>query len=306
MASNFVCVLTISDINHLELIGEEIYDEFDFEAGNGTISSFVPSELADTKSFPETETSPSVVSQVKDGSPTTKPVVLRPLATRGLNFLRSTSAPPSPRSKGSFVFSTSATQPNASSILTVPATVVREIAVEIASTTDEPETTGKIPKESGHGVISASENIADPGTPRPTLLKKRPLSSSGTPLPLTNSMTPAVSKSASPASSLEAILLDRKRRLAAAGRDSGPMTTPSTSGTSDNHDPRAPAMRAPAMSSKGTSKFKSSPLGGGEQTGVVVAEKVKQDVQGQEEDVCIPDETNRTVPGKKEDNAGCL
>lgn len=61
-------------------------------------------------------------------------------------------------------------------------------------------------------------------------------------------------------------------------------------------------MRPPTMSPKGTSKFKSSPLGGGERTGVVVAEKVKQDMKGQEEDIRIPDEMNRTGPDKEDDS----
>ena len=307
-----LCAYHISDINPIELIGEEIYDEFDFEAANGTISSFVPSEHADTKSFPETETSRSV-PQIKDASATPSPV-LRPLNTRGINFLRSTSAPPSPcpRSTAPSVFSGPVTRPNTPGI-TAPAIVVggpETTTIATTSATDEPEATGKMPKESAHGVIPAFEDsVSDPATPRSVPVKKRPVSSSGTPTPLVGSMSPAVSRSASPAPSLEAILLDRKRRLAAAaaaGRDPGSVTTPSISGTSDNYDARAPAMRPPTMSSKGTRKFKSSPLGGGEQTGVVIAEKVKQDIQGHEEDIRIPDEMNTTGWDKNQDDSGYL
>ena len=100
--------------------------------------------------------------------------------------------------------------------------------------------------------------------------------------------------------SLEAILLDRKRRLAAAGGGNSPAPTQGMIGSSaspvvskDFASSSAPASSSPAPPSsdpasrssslrgggttsgggKGT-KFKSSPLGGGERTGVVVAEKV--------------------------------
>ena len=295
-------MLTSSDISPLELIGEEIYDEFD--CANGTISSFVPSEHPSTK-FPETET-PAVAPQTKDVFPTRSPI-LRPLNTRGLSFLRSTSAPPSPRNRS-----------RAPSLFSVPIPVAQlntpegpsadnltvtapEITISTAS--DEPKAKGDITKE------SAPENACVPGMPRSAPLKKRPVSSSGTASPLVNSMSPAASRSASPAPSLEAILLDRKRRLAAAaavGKDAGPMIASSVPGTSENYDARVPASRAPTTSPKGTSKFKSSPLGGGEQTGVILAERVKRDIKDREEDIRIPDETDKGAPDKKEDDSGYL
>lgn len=302
---------TIPDINPLELIGEEIYDEFDFEAANGTISSFVPSEHANTNG---TETSPRVAPQIND-VPATTSSGLRPLNTRGLSFLRSTSAPPSPRnrSRSPSVFSapSQAPQPNttvppSTTTPTAPATVPGSPEMTITITLDEPKAKGEMPNESG--VVSASGNPSDPGIPRSTPMKKRPVSSSGS--PLVTSMSPAVSRSTSPVPSLEAILLDRKRRLAAAaaGKDTaGPMTAPSIPGTNENYDARVPALRAPSTSTKGTSKFKSSPLGGGEQTGVVVAEKVKQDIKGQAGDIRTPDEMDKaTGSDKKEDDSGYL
>ena len=278
---DFLLGLTISDIICLELIGEEIYDEFDVEAANGTISSFVPSEHTCTNKSPEAE---SVVAQINDVFTTRSPA-LRPLNTRGLNFLRSTSAPPSPRNRSRALSvlpdPTQAPQPNISER---PHT-----AHSTATTVENPEVTTAIPSESkGKGeftkevnVVSASENVVNLSAPRPVSVKKHPVSSSGT-VSLVNPMSPASSPSGSPAPSLEAILLERKRRLAAAataGKDVGPITAPCIQGRSENHDARVLALRAPAMSPKGTSKFKSSPLGGSEQTGVVIAEKVRQDIK---------------------------
>lgn len=291
------------------MIGEEIYDEFDFEAANGTISSFVPSELASAKKPPETETYLGVVPQINDVFATRSPVP-RSLNTRGLGFLRSTSAPPSPRTRGKtipseFFVPIQAAQRNTSegpSAANPTTATIGSPGITKTAPSDEPKAKGEITKE------PASENVSDPNIIRPAPLKMRPVSSSGTASALVSSMTPAASRSASPAPSLEAILLDRKRRLAAAaaaGKDAGPMIAPSIPGTSESHDARVPVLRAPTMSPKGTSKFKSSPLGGGEQTRVTIAEKVKH-VNEQEEDVRIPDETDKVAPDKKEDDSGYL
>ncbi|KAG8215827.1 hypothetical protein J3R82DRAFT_7769 [Butyriboletus roseoflavus] len=295
-------IITLEDVLE-ELIGEEIYDEFDFEAANGTLSSFVPSEHANTNG---TEPFTGVASQINDAFTTTS-LVLRPLNTHGLSFLRSTSAPPSPRNRGKALSVVStpsqASRPNTpvGSSATTPRTIVGSPGI-----TDDPKAKGETPKASG--VVSVSENVAGSGPRRPTPMKKQPVCSSGTGSPLVGSMTPA-SRSAPPSPPLEAILLERKRRLAAAagaGKDVGFMTVPSISGTSHNNDARVPALRAPAMSPKGTSKFKSSPLGGGDRTGVVIAEKVKQDIEDHAEDIRIPDEMDKAGPDKKEDDSGYL
>ncbi|KAI9570083.1 hypothetical protein HD554DRAFT_2086717 [Boletus coccyginus] len=296
-------IITLEDVLE-ELIGEEIYDEFDFGAANGTISSFVPSELASAKKSPETEISLGVVPQINDVF-ATRSSVLRPRNTYGLNFLRSMSAPPSPRNRGrtppsDFSVPIQSAQLNTfegpSAINTTTVTVGSPGITKTASS-DEPKS--KEEKE------PAPENVSDLSIIRPVPLKKRPGSSSGTASVLLSSVTPAASRSVSPAPSLEAILLDRKRRLAAAGKDGGPMIAPSTLGTNENYDARVPALRAPITSPKGTSKFKSSPLGGGEQTRVIIAEKVKH-VKDQEEGVRIPDEMDKVAPDKKEDDSGYL
>ena len=301
---------SISDIDPLELIGEEIYDEFDFEAANGTISSFVPSEYASTKKYPETEASAGVAPQTNDVFTPRTPILL-PINTSGLGFLRSTSAPPSPRNRGKapsvFSMPTRAAQlntPERPNTANPTTTTIEspETTTTLPIASDEPTVKEESAKESR--VVATSENVSGLSMPRPVLLKKRPLSSSGVASPLVSSMCPATPRSASPAPSLEAILLDRKRRLAVAavaGKDAGPVTAPSISGTSENYDARVSALRAPAIS-KGTSKFKSSPLGGGEQTGVVIAEKVRQNIKGQEGDIRIPDGMDKAAPDKEDDS----
>jgi len=81
--------------------------------------------------------------------------------------------------------------------------------------------------------------------------------------------------------SLEVILLDRKRRLTVASSTpnstaSLPLAPPPLSGaigaTADAHQRTSGLAIA-----KGT-RFKSSPLGGGDRSGVVVAEKVKEEM----------------------------
>ncbi|KAG9312630.1 hypothetical protein JVU11DRAFT_7045 [Chiua virens] len=69
-------IITLEDVLE-ELIGEEIYDEFDFEGANGTISSFVLSGHADPKKSSEAETSPSAALHTNDVFSATN-TVLRP------------------------------------------------------------------------------------------------------------------------------------------------------------------------------------------------------------------------------------
>jgi len=113
------------------------------------------------------------------------------------------------------------------------------------------------------------------------------------------------SRSASPAPSLEAILLDRKRRLAAAGAQSSQSTIPISSPIPTTEiRPSNSRMTTPSM--KGT-RFKSSPLGGFDRHGVVVAEQVKAGVRSQDvsqEDVRIPDDKDKVGPDKMEGGNG--
>jgi metal transporter CNNM len=104
----------------------------------------------------------------------------------------------------------------------------------------------------------------------------------------------AASRSVSPAPSLEAILLDRKRRLAAASGHSTPPIVPTLS-PGPIPEIRPPNPRMATTGVKGT-RFKSSPLGGFDKHGVIIAEKVKEEIRNQnvsQDDVRIPDDNNK-------------
>lgn len=154
---------------------------------------------------------------------------------------------------------------------------------------------------------AAAVAVATP--PRDAPLKKRALSSAALTSAFPGSISSPTSRPTSPVPSLEAILLDRKRRLvaaAAAGKDTSSVTAPPVPVPIAIPVPSAPAIRVTTPSSKGASKFKSSPLGGGERTGVVVAEVVKQEMRDKEEGVRIPGEMDKAGPDKKEDDSGYL
>lgn len=132
--------------------------------------------------------------------------------------------------------------------------------------------------------------------------------------------SPSISRSASPAPSLEAILLERKRRLVpsttstttSAGTPapgSANLVLPPTSGVSSGA-----SIRTGGGSVKGT-RFKSSPLGGGDRNGIVVAEKIKEsmaaaatgakqvgnrEVKAGEEEGRIPNEKDKEGPDKQD------
>ncbi|KAF9236790.1 hypothetical protein BU15DRAFT_88995 [Melanogaster broomeanus] len=300
-------IITLEDILE-ELIGEEIYDEFDSEGANGTISSYVPSEST-AKKVPGFEVSPDYTPPVdfittsppaSSRSVSTSPV-LRPLTTRGLNFLRSKSAPPSPRDPQRKTSQNTPAEPSYASD-NIPSIVIQKMEAIVSSSTDDlkgAEEQLQDPETTHH---TASERTSLPTTPRTAPLKKRALSNVGMASALPGSVSSPSSRSGSPAPSLEAILLDRKRRLTAAavaGKDTGSVSMPSTPITTESRDAKASMLRVVTPILKGTSKFKSSPLGGGDRTGIVVAEKVKQEMKDQEG---VPDETEKAGPGKKQDN----
>ncbi|KAF9220570.1 DUF21-domain-containing protein [Gyrodon lividus] len=318
-------IITLEDVLE-ELIGEEIYDEFDSEGANGTISSYVPSD-ATTKKTPDVDVSADPAPPVDDilaaplpypsRSATTSPV-LRPLATRGLSFLRSKSAPPSPRDNK--VAPSIASLPRKETLLNAPAEpsdttegipsiVVQNLEAIVSTSTDMTKGVEETLEDTETTPHSAFEGASPPSTPHAAPLKKRALSNAGIASSLPGSVSSPTSRSGSPAPSLEAILLDRKRRLtaaAAAGKDTGSVITPSIPTTPEGRDARGLALRVVTPIVKGTSKFKSSPLGGGGRTGIVVAEKVKQEMKDQEGEVRIPIEMDKAGPDKKEDDSGYL
>ncbi|KAJ7292632.1 hypothetical protein C8J57DRAFT_1266576 [Mycena rebaudengoi] len=269
-------IITLEDVLE-ELIGEEIYDEFDQQGAHG--DPYVPSELAPTL---PAEVAPAPPSGTMKLSPPTP--VLKPLALKGLNFLRSRSAPPTPR------------DPN----VTIPAVTAGNSgrAAESPAALNDPEPAGTASTAAVSSIPVATHTIPsiiverDTPSPKPSLTPTVPDEPSPlaldpkkpaqvNPLGLAASVPHIgnVSRSVSPAPSLEAVLLDRKRRLgAAATAPSGVGGTPATSSTSVVSGPvptgGSPRVVVPGVA-KGT-RFKSSPLGGGERIGVVVAEQIKE------------------------------
>lgn len=127
-------------------------------------------------------------------------------------------------------------------------------------------------------------------------------SSSGlaAPVPVT------ITRSTSPAPSLEAILLDRKRRLGAT--TSLPSATVASS-VGSSSSLALPTAAGPAMSSgisvrtgsvKGT-RFKSSPLGGGDRNGVV---KVKENTVALQDEDKTSNREDRRRPDTQKVNEG--
>lgn len=199
--------------------------------------------------------------------------MLRPLALKGLGFLRSKSAPPSPRDKNRLPSTVSRFRKD-----TLTTVLDREHDTQSSSTASRDQV-GDVISE-----VTKAENNGDKTTRLPSdltphetppLRKKVP---SGIFLPVPNTVSTATPRMASPVPPFEAFLLDRKRRLNATGKDTG--SPPGSEG-------RPSAIRAGTPSGKSGNKFKSSPLGGGEPTGIVVAEKIKQDMKDKEETVDV-------------------
>lgn len=171
---------------------------------------------------PPLEASKPTNPPVKPPTPT-----LKPLALKGLSFLRSRSAPPSPRD---------------SSTIQIPdvkpaAETQTQSVIEGPSLSGDATTPGTANKDDPLNIAPETEGLNVP---------KKPSGKGSSPAP-----SAAVSRSTSPAPSLEAILFDRKRRHAQTGVAGGPSTI------------AAPVPSAPrATGGSKAFKFKSSPLSG--------------------------------------------
>ncbi|KAJ7747204.1 hypothetical protein B0H14DRAFT_2984906 [Mycena olivaceomarginata] len=259
-------IITLEDVLE-ELIGEEIYDEFDPQGAHG--DPYVPParEVVPALTLveaPAAGPSESPAQVTKGPTP-----ILKPLSLKGLNFLRSRSAPPTPREPGAIL----------------PAAIAERAA------------------ESPAAINHAADGSDAPTQPLPV----KPAPGHAPPLGLAASLG-NVSRSVSPAPSLEAILLERKRRLGAAGTAPGTIGSPAMSTASVNvpsvvvgagGGPAGSAARLVPVTVKGA-RFKSSPLGGGERIGVVVAEQVKEQMEGggELEEGRIPGERDKEGPDK--------
>ncbi|KAG1727783.1 uncharacterized protein EDB91DRAFT_1163245 [Suillus paluster] len=297
-------IITLEDVLE-ELIGEEIYDEFDQEGAGGSISSYVPTEHPPFSKL-HGESLPDLPSTVTQPTEAPKPAptgsTLRPLSLKGFGFLRSRSEPPTPRDPDQV--SIVQPVPKISAFLAnddiikeqgTPETVLQTL--EAMTATDEPQDMFQPAKTTNNASTSPDDALSA----RSSVLKKRSLSSAGFASPVPISVSAPGTRSSSPVPPLEAILLERKRRLTAA-KELG-ISTPLVPPVSDVRSPTM--LRVPTVSIKG-GKFKSSPLTGGERNRIVVAEQVMQDTMSAADKERIPDEDDDVAHDKKEDDSGYL
>ncbi|KAG2360535.1 hypothetical protein BDR07DRAFT_1397567 [Suillus spraguei] len=300
-------IITLEDVLE-ELIGEEIYDEFDQHGAGGIISSYVPTEHPPLSEHYE-ETLPDLHSTatqpIEAVKPTSTGPVLRPLSLKSFGFLRSRSEPPTPREPAEVstvqsVSETSAIYSINDSIKeqVTPETVIPVVqTLEASATMDEPQSIPQPAKTTSNTSTSPEDSLSA----RKTTLKKRSVSIAGIAASIPGSVSAPGTRSSSPAPSLEAILFERKRRLTAAkelGMSAPPVPLPS--------DVRSPSLqRVPTVSIK-AGKFKSSPLTGGERSRIVVAEQVMQDTMSATDKERILDDGDDVTHDKKEDDSGYL
>ena len=206
---------------------------------------------------------------------------LMPITLKGLSFLRSKSAPPTPREG-----------------MKIP------VALEVDDG-DRPVSDdggGHADKDASGGVTTIPE-----GDTLGTDAGCAPLSATtlAAPVPVT------ANSSGGGIPAFEAVLVNRKRHLAGLGGSSGTTNTPATGVAGTSSTASLPAGggvegRARPMTSgngRGT-RFKSSPLGGVSGVGVIVAEKVKEDMgdggnlRDEEDGTRIPDEKDKEGPDK--------
>ncbi|KAF9546037.1 DUF21-domain-containing protein [Agrocybe pediades] len=378
-------IITLEDVLE-ELIGEEIYDEFDTQGAHGdpyevppanvVVQDFGAGNMPAPSAAPhsaEAKSRPSSIHRflttVTGGGishDSTQPKVQQPQATAPKGFFRTRSAPPerdskdgttstgksvriddkpreaqagnSPpihmpkpirsvgRSPPSVILEHHSSVSSSDSDVGAPLQPMTSAVTSTLDGSSPPPADGKnktVPAVSPPSNLHPSSPVPTGGT-LVTSVASTPSHAVTAPLPAVQAhkLDKAPSRSASPAPPLEAILLDRKRRLAAAhGQTPGavilglnspsvsmaggasaaatagsghlvasPSPSPGLGGTPGGGGVStplgAPALNSPSISkstgassvsgsgAKGT-RFKSSPLGGFERSGVVVAEQVK-------------------------------
>ncbi|KAI0764165.1 hypothetical protein BD413DRAFT_641282 [Trametes elegans] len=280
-----VGIITLEDVLE-ELIGEEIYDEFDPQ-GHPDLSAYAQAEVKGAISMKRTGSAPQLVSSdasditaIASDVPKPPPTLVKPTALpalrglnfRGLSFPRSRSAPPIPHD--AVLAEKEKALQDTAPVLAVPEGVVAPHLPIHAVDDNTVEMSEKGPQ------ITVADH-ATPGPVQPvaavipsdsvlratSMGRARSMQGGGgggggaggvpaIPVPpaVGNLAFGPPSRSASPAPSLEqAILVERKRRAASGSGNQSAV--------------------------KG-GWFKSSPLNGGERPGVIVAERVKRDLQG--------------------------
>ncbi|KAI0631544.1 DUF21-domain-containing protein [Trametes polyzona] len=261
-------IITLEDVLE-ELIGEEIYDEFDPQ-GHPDLSAYIQGEAKGASAMKRTGSAPQLVASDSSGAtavpntdipppppPIVKPVAipaLRGLNFKGLGFPRSRSAPPTPRDAVSVdkekVLQESAPPPVPEGVAVTPMSA-EKLPIDVR---DEPTPVPTKPTQPPV-VIPPDSVLAATNINRSRSIHS-PSSNPGIaviPVPPTLNLAHGLpSRSASPAPSLEqAILVERKRRAASGSGNQNAI--------------------------KG-GWFKSSPLNGGDRAGVIVAERVKRDL----------------------------
>ncbi|GLB42787.1 putative protein with domain of unknown function DUF21 [Lyophyllum shimeji] len=225
-------IITLEDVLE-ELIGEEIYDEFDPQGARGD-----PYEVPPAK----TETATPTHADPSQPKPTQAMTIHMPTALKGLpglGFLRSKSAPPIPREQD----------------FEAPADDKGQPTGDSAQTHDAPPSAwGQSPPTEPRPALTHSASVPQTDeSPGPLPARLAPVSAT----------VPAIAQL--PALPLEAVLLDRKRRMlgtssgatstASLGVGLGP--TPGSAGTPPAVDGAAPVRN---VSTPKGMRFKSSPL----------------------------------------------
>ncbi|EIW77793.1 DUF21-domain-containing protein [Coniophora puteana RWD-64-598 SS2] len=306
-AINPLGIITLEDVLE-ELIGEEIYDEFDSE-GAGSVSSFVPKPEPKAK-LPPSNSTPNLTStgqekEIPAPSPSARSFgtpLLRPIALKSKNFgqgfgflSRSTSAPPTPRDehpRGRTL------EKAGQDIAEAKESEQKEVPVVAESIPEAPPSpTAGFPDTSPDSPMETDDNLSTPERVKKASFSGR--------IPGTAS-TPA-SRSVSPAPSLEAYLYGRKRGMREGATPSpAPVPVPSslafTPMTEGARELRAPVPRPP--SSKG-SKFKSSPLTSSDPT-TLLTEDAGATSLNETHGERMPDKPEADTPDRKEHDAGYL
>ncbi|KAJ3874093.1 hypothetical protein F5051DRAFT_104098 [Lentinula edodes] len=291
-------IITLEDVLE-ELIGEEIYDEFDPEGAHG--DPYLPPA--------QVNSSVHAVDNRNDAAAMDKPLppTLKPLSLKGLSFLRSRSAPPSPRDTVSY---NNLSVPNATIDHGPPPSIPRTNSHSNVENSHTPTSIYAGEERFVQGPPSIIVEQYDVGPPptrissdeRPAYnpaaeatsekLAKVPPFQPTIVSPVAKvanaaQFIPPGSRSASPAPSLEAFLLDRKRRIGVSASGSPGLLAAST-GASLVAVPVAGSVSLRATPSKGA-RFKSTPLGGIDKPGNLLADRV-----GRSQDTTTADENSGT------------
>ncbi|KAF9260987.1 DUF21-domain-containing protein [Marasmius fiardii PR-910] len=259
-------IITLEDVLE-ELIGEEIYDEFDSQGARGDPYE-VPQAPVVQQSKQETSPPTEALATPTPTIPHQKPV-LKPLSLKSFGFLRSRSAPPSPRDSVPPPSALTAPQASEDPSLagTSPVPQASSRSHSHSRSHSQPRVNVDHEPVSDHQAGVQGNSV---GVPVDALASRIPSVIIEAPTPVIPSVTPPamarlpstltsqggstpVSRSGSPAPSLEAYLLGKRRLAVNAASSSGVLPLPPAA----MNNPSRPGGLTTGV--KGT-RFKSSPL----------------------------------------------